>query len=509
MKKYNIILLIGVITVLQSCFKDESNYNYLPLEVITIKGLNSTYDRISETDSLNFTPTVSSTDPDADFEYFWGIYETSVQGYAPKVDTICKTLTIKYRITQPAKTWVLEFGAKNKHTGYTKIVDVTINVGTAFSRGWYVLKDDGSQSDLDLFLTPTSIVPTSVMENVYSFVNKRKLAGKGLGMNIQTTYKSTVTGINANTRAMYIFTEKDASIINTNTFKEIRNFNSCFYVAPKIKAPNFMIASMQNDFFVNNGLLHGIYGMSSNTGVFGNVQMRDAINSPYRLSKYHLIDWLSDPVFFDETSSSFVSASGGGDMLNPIADAAGTSMSANKNNKTLLYFGPKNLDTYEGVAVFQDKTNPALKILSVIDPTIDAFKMVNDTLLTTSKLYNAVGYTANVGDESILYFIVGGNQLWSRNLVNKYEQLQFTAPAGETITFIKHRKYTSETAYAYNYVIVGTKNDSGSNYTIRMFTKTAGNLDATPGVTITGKGIARDVFFLSPSVSYSTYPNAY
>ena len=40
------------------------------------------------------------------------------------------------------------------------------------------------------------------------------------------------------------------------------------------------------------------------------------------------------------------------------------------------------------------------------------------------------------------------------------EQLQYTVLAGETITFIRHRKATgtgAEAAYAYNYVMIGTK----------------------------------------------------
>jgi len=507
MKKYNIFIVICFATLLHSCFDDGNNFNYQTPEVITVTGLNASYDKISQSDSLNFKPTVRSTDPKADFEYFWGIYETNVQGYPPKLDTISKSLTIKYRIIQPAKAWILEFAAKNKHTGYTKIITSTINVGTQFTRGWYVLKDNGNQSDLDLFLTPTTIVPTSSIENVYSLVNGEKLEGKGLGMNFESTYKSMVTGTNANTRAMFIFTEKDASIINTNTVKEIRPFNTCFYISPTVKAPNFMIVGSSSDYFVNNGILYSIYTMSSNFGVFGNAQMRDAINSPYRLSKYYLTHTNNNPVFFDETSSSFVSASGSSNMLNPITDATGTAMSANKNNKTLLYLGPKGITTFEGVAVLQDKTNPALKILSVITPSTTAFKMVNDTLLNTSKLYNAVNYSANVGDESMLYFVVGGNQVWSRNLVNKFEQLQFTAPAGETISFIRHRKST-ETGYAFNYVMIGTTTGSGT-YNVRMFTKTAGNLATTPSVTLTGSGNVTDVFYLSPSTSYGTYPNAY
>jgi hypothetical protein len=508
MKNIYIIGLLAMVGLLISCFKDKSNYDYTPAEKITVTGINSSYDKISQVDSMVIIPAVSSTDPAAKFEYFWGIYETNVQGSAPKVDTICKTLALRYFVKQPAKAWVLVFGAKNKNTGYMSISTSTMNVITQFTRGWYVLKDDGTKTDMDLFLTPTTITPTSKMENVFSLANGRKLDGKAKCLCFESSYKSMVTGTLGNTRAMFIATDKDASIINTNTMLEIKNFNGCFYYPPTVKAPNAMTLGSSADYFINDGQLYSIYSMSSNTGVFGNKQMKDAVNTPYRLADFYVTYIVSDPIFFDEISSSFVSAGGAGTILNSVTDAAGTAMKANNNNKTLLYMGTKATSPLSGVAVFQDKTNPALKILSTITPTVSAFKMVNDTLLNSSKLYNATKYTVNYADESMIYFVVG-NEVWSRNLTNKFEQLQFTAPAGETITFIRHKKYsvTADIAFAYNLVMVGTK--SGANYTVRMFTKTAGNLPAYPSFTLTGTGSVGDVFYLSPSVSYATYNLSY
>jgi hypothetical protein len=319
-----------------------------------------------------------------------------------------------------------------------------------------------------------------------------------------------VTGALANTRAMFIATDKDASIINTNTMLEIKNFNGCFYAPPATKAPNSIFVGSMADYFINDGQLYSIYTMSSNSGIWGNRQMKDAINSPYHLSDYYWANANYDPILFDETSSSFVSAGGAGTVLNTITDATGTAMKAINNNKTLLFMGVKSSSAL--VAVFQDKTNTALKILSQITPTVSAFKMVNDTLLSSSKLYSATKYTCNYVDESMIYFVVGGNQVWSRNLVNKAEQLQYTAPAGETITFIRHKKYTTtspatEVPYNFNYIMVGTT--TGTTYNVRMFTKTAGNLSTTPAFTLTGTGSAGDVFYLTPSVSYMTYQNSY
>lgn len=158
-----------------------------------------------------------------------------------------------------------------------------------------------------------------------------------------------------------------------------------------------------------------------------------------------------------------------------------------------------------GFAVFQDKTDAGLKILSALTPSKTAFNMVNDTLSTADKLYNATRYMLLDGDENLMYFVVG-NEVYSRNLTNRFEQLQYTVPAGEEITFIRHRKYT-EAAYAYNYIMIGTK--AGANYKVRMFTKTSGNINPTPVFTLEGKGIVRDVLYVAPSVSEYTYSNSY
>ena len=163
---------------------------------------------------------------------------------------------------------------------------------------------------------------------------------------------------------------------------------------------------------------------------------------------------------------------------------------------------------YTAYAVFSDKTNNSLKILSTITGTATSIKMVNDTVKTSDKIYTATNYAINQ-DESMLYF-VKGNEVWSRNMANRFEQLQFTVPAGETITFVRHRKYTgsgAEAPYAYNYVMIGTQ--SGTSYKVRMFTKTAGNLATAPAFTMDGTGSVGDVIYIAPAISQSTYNNSF
>lgn len=498
------------ILLISSCYKDHGNYTYNAPEEISISGIESAYDKVTLVDKITLHPEVSSTDPDAEFSYWWGIYETNVQGYAPKVDTIGRTRVLDYLVTQPAKGWVLVFGARNEHTGVSRIVTSSINVITQFTRGWYVMKDDGSKTDVDLFVTPSGIAPASRMENVYSLVNNKKLNGKASLFGFYTNYKSGVTGVLANTRALFILSDEDAAVVNINTFKEIHSIDSLFYETPAVKRPGSICEGSQANYFVNGGHLHSIYSMSANVGLFGGKQLRDDINSPYSLSKYFLAYNFGNPFFFDEVSTSFVSATGTGAVLSAVTDVAGTAMPANGNNKDLLFMGVKTTSPYTGVALFRDKADPSLKMLSAITPSNYALKIVNDTLAATDKLYQAERFGLIVADENILYFSAG-NDVWSRNLSNGAEQLQLTVPAGEEITFIRHRKYTgvaaAEQPFYFNYMLVGTT--SAGNYKVRAFRKTSGNLAASPDFTMEGKGSVGDVIYIAPPMNNYTYTNSY
>lgn len=510
MKRSYQSLAVCCMLLLSACYKDNGNYTYDLPEQITVTGIGSDYDKVSLVDRITLDPQVSSTDPQAEFSCWWGIYETNVQGSAPKVDTIGRGKALDYLVTQPAKGWVLVFGAKNLHTGLSKIVTARVNVITQFTRGWYVMKHESGQTDVDLFLTPSDITPGDKMENVFSLVNGRKLNGNARLFGYYTNYKSDVTGVMANTKGLFILSDKDASVVNVNTFKEIRGFNTLFYETPAVKRPGSICEGSSANYLVNDGRLHSIYSMSANVGMFGGVQLRDDNNSPYNLADHFLTYNFSNPFFFDQTSSSFVSATGTGSVLSVVADVTGSEMPANHNNKELLFMGVRATNPYTGIALFRDKTDAGLKILSTITPENYALKIVNDTLDAGEKLFNAQRYGLIVADESILYFSTG-NEVWSRNLANGSEQLQFTAPAGEQITFIRHRKYAGSTntelPYYFNYMLIGTENNG--QYKVRAFRKTSGNLNASPDFVLEGQGSVGDVIYIAPNTNNNTYPNSY
>lgn len=509
------ISLIALVALLSSCAKDHSNYDYRPKENITVKGLETGYTVISEKDKLIINPEVNSTDPNAQLEYMWGIYETNVTGAIPTLDTLAKTKNLEYAVKKPAKGWVLVYRVTNKNTKYSQYFTSNINIVTEFTRGWYVAKDDGSQADLDMFLTPTNIIPESKRENIYSTINGAKLAGQAQPLTYYTSYKSDVTGTLGNTKALVLSTTKDVAAIYMNTLKKIRTSENIFFAPPAAKGPFYAFVGSTAYYLMNGGSVHSISTMSANVGIFGGRYLRDANNSPYSLSRYYMSNANGNAYMYDETSSSFVAINSGyGTSVSSLADDASSAMSATNTNKKLLYLGLKNA-TYlpapayryalTGCAVFQDNSNPSVKTISEIFADQFTLKFTNTPINSTDQAYNGANFTVPYGQENIMYFSVNGNQVWSRNLSNNFEKLEYTLPAGEEVTFIRHKAYSvaSDAAYAYNFIIIGSQ--TGGNYKIRMFNKASGSITGGPIVTLEGTGIARDVLYIAPAVSEYTY----
>ncbi|WP_316815171.1 PKD-like family lipoprotein [Pedobacter nyackensis] len=509
--KKQIILLLGITIsfLVMSCYKDKGNYEYTPNEVITAKGIEPAYTVLFNS-NFKINPVVSSSKAEAKFEYFWAIYNKG--GAQLPADTIGRTLNLDYVVTKNPGSYVLVFGAKNIATGFQQQFTYPISIDTEFTRGWYILKDNGAKTDLDLYLTPTSLVPSSQLNNVFSSINGKQVEGKARYLSFSAEYQSTVNGSPeyplAATRVLFMTTDKGASVLNVNTLLEIHDFDGMFQgPAPVVKSPTFIGPGTSSYLFVNAGQLHALQSNVANLGLFNIAQQRNTTNDSYHLSKYFFSHAFGGQYFFDETSSSFVSTSGASSMLVSVVDAPGTLLSANKNNQSLLYMGVKS--NTEGVALFQDKTT-SVKRLGVFTVSTAVFKVTSLVpILNTEKLNDATLITSNVNDESLIYFVVGGNQLWSRNLVSNVEQLQYIAPVGETITYIRHKVYNGfgeESAYSFNYILVGSS--LGGNYKVRMFGKTAGNLNATPVMTLNGSGNIGDIIYTSPSLFTYLY-NSY
>ncbi len=513
MKRFIYTIVISLL--LTSCFEDQGNYDYQDKEVITVEGLEGKYVLVSLTDTLRITPTITASDEAAEFEYFWGIYGKQTP---TMLDTIAKTKDVDYRVVQNSGSWNLVFGVTNKITGFTQHFKSVLEVTTMYTRGWYLLKDDGEYADLDQYITEDTIVPVELVPDILG-AKGDKVLGKGMMLNYFTDYYSYYTDSTATsatkTKTFVVVTDKDVSFNYIGDMGRMKSLDDLTYIPVTTEAPLF--ASFSDglfSFFVNNGgKIHSCSSMIRNSGTFSAEALRNDAGDDYSISKYHLNGGRSGNknLFYDEMSTSFLYYNSSGYKFIECKANSNSIMPVQNTNKELLYMGIiKDQSSSPAIAYMKDKTNGNLRILAKITGSYTSLLIKTDTITPDQKIFDATHLTLSQ-DEELIYFVsADGTEVWSRNLSNSVEQMQFQAPAGETITMLRQRKYavSGEQPFWYNYVMVGTATDA-KEYKVYFFSKSAGNFSAEPNFVMEGNGIPRDIIYMSPKVGYTTYVQGY
>lgn len=508
------IYLLSIISILFSgCFSDKGNYDYAKKEVITVEGIEKFYSRVTGVDALTITPTVHSSEPGAKLTYKWEIFEL-VLGQTVKLETIATTKDLNYPIKNNAKKYVVMHTVTNQVTGYSHITTIDLQVVTEYINGWYILKDNGTKSDIDLFPTPTSITPLPTpRENIMLTVNGRQLEGKGNKLATLSQYNIEVPEKGyVKSRAFFALSEKDIFVTDITNMKIVRDVSDITYSALSPANPQLIFGAkggMMDQFMLNDGQLHSIYNMSGNIGVFGQAKVMDEKLSPYRLSKY-VIDTYKLYLMFDEISSSFVVGNSATSIfLTRIIDDPSTPIKANNNNLECLYMGVQDIASYAApkkiYGVFRDKTTKVVKILAIDGSTIPTkFKAEVKSVVNAGDKLNQAELITLSRDENVIYFVAEG-KVWSRNLESNLEKVEFTPASGEKITFLRHLSQAAAKVsvdYHYNYIVVGS--NSAGTYNVRMFTKSAGSFSpSTPAIEFGGKGNCVDILHIYPDGNYN------
>ena len=163
--KTKLILLFLCISLFFSCYEDKGNYSYGELETIKISNVESEYTKIYLDERLQIDPQVETSDPHADLKYKWTFLGDTI--------ALSSQLALDTFMSWKPASYNLVLQVTNSNTGYTVYKQTKVTVNTEFSIGWYVLKDDGSVADLDLY-TDTKLIP-----NVIQRVNGTPLQGRG------------------------------------------------------------------------------------------------------------------------------------------------------------------------------------------------------------------------------------------------------------------------------------------------------------------------------------------
>lgn len=155
-----LVMLLGVIATLFSCFKDLGNYDYRKLDEVVIDTANmqmlshysvSRYEKITLEPAVFFNGTRVTETSNVPLDYYWtiGIAGTG-GGIVYRLDTLAKTIKLNASIVQPAGSWTLMLIAKHRETKVETYMKFTVNIEESITDGWMILYERNGNTDIGL-----------------------------------------------------------------------------------------------------------------------------------------------------------------------------------------------------------------------------------------------------------------------------------------------------------------------------------------------------------------------
>lgn len=512
MKKIIVSISVLILTVcFVACFEDKGSYDCVDREMITIENIQDSYSVIQFTDKLTILPEVTSSWPDAEFEYAYWVYDKGQGSQTPDTISVGQKDLVDYVVGLESKEYQLIFMATNVKTGIKAFKEATLNVTTSSNHGWYILKSlEGGKCDMDYYN-----IDGEGADNVLLASCNRQLEGdRAERLTVGNNYvdpNDSKNGVFQKTTVLFPVTDRDAVSVRLSTGKIINDFSELFQETPAVSAPGMAFASSMAQFILNDGKAYYFWPYTSSLSKFSVELARNSTFDSYHLSKY-LMYATPNSIGFDETTSSFVLIPGNGTMLMSAVDAKDTEVKANNSQMNLLWAGSKGLYDSEHYALMQDKNDLSQKFLAYVTCLGNSFSIKRDNLAASDPAFDATLFTLNHSSAKVLYF-VNGREVYSRSIAATpgiNSKLDIVVPEGE-VTFIKHMPYSvyNKPEESFDYLLIGTVN--GGRYEVGCYQLDAGGrpVGQEPSRRFVGEGTVGDVTFVFPNVQSTTFVPSY
>lgn len=499
MKKYIEICCLLVMMFVIGCIDDRGNYDYIPLsEVFPVKitGVDTSYDCLVG-DVIRVTPVVSGIDGEKDLKYTWFVYRRGI-AYSDE-DTLCHTKDLEWLVDCDVNNYRLLFEVRDtvRNLFVKKTSDLTVR--TAYSTGWFVLEDDGINTDLDLLKNGETT------ENLMTIFGSGRMEGKAIKIDFKARHPQEVENVDGTVskeykKAFTVISEKDMRVYDAQNMAVLKYKNNCFYEMPVDLKP-LNVATKTNSDEVNIG--GKFYLMSSgNIGKFGYPLMGVDGTENYSIFEEGIL-YSQYCYLWDEVSKSFVCAYTNNSRFNLLNEAKDGEVNYGAVSNTGCEMKRFRFRSYE----FQYKVIPAtwnayalwvnqegkyeildLKFISTNYPIKGKY-----SLPVGSGLIEADAMEVHQTETKI--FFSKENHLYE-HLVNsntdlaKRERVVYTFPAGEKVSCIRHIVTGKNVEEQMNRLVVLTNNGTEWKLYGFEFINGGGEFDMTvlPEKAMIGKG---------------------
>jgi hypothetical protein len=199
-----------------SCVKDHSNYDYTPLNDVTISGIDASYAAIMQ-DSLKVHPQISRElqEREDDLEFLWIMYEPGKTYY--EADTLAKTRNLDIIVNAIPGTYTVSYHVIDKNTGVNYRSEFKVVITSEFQRGFLAL------SELDGHANVTFIgVTGKAYPDIYYNINQEYAGTNPVA--IRYTGRSPLDYV------MIVCDDARGGVVLSSTsFKYLSDFSEFFY----------------------------------------------------------------------------------------------------------------------------------------------------------------------------------------------------------------------------------------------------------------------------------------
>ena len=502
MKILYLFLLVWFPVFCISCYEDKGNYGYRELNQAEVSGIETTYrrDLLSQ---LTITPVVSSKDKNRTYDYMWMYYRERTKG----LDTLSYEKDLNWNLALEPAVYQLIFAYRDRQTDVTKQVYAELTVESKYSRGWYVMKQKGQNTDLDFF--------SPEFENSDLMLKTRgnALAGKPqcLGFVADYAYIDEEKGeLVKNNMSLVAIAENELQMVRISDMQLVGDFNTLFYEEQSRQIPQKWFGGSDESGLINDGQ---VYTIDVHGSPLGSAKFAYAKGGDYHVANLFTKNGTMCPLLFDTKSSRFCTVNRGNPNLIYLASDDQSKFPAAYPDMEPVYAGFLDEGMWaggKGYVVMQkkdgDKPRSVLHfdLKCLVNYDAAAFKnriMAIDEIPAVSAMAGAECFGMSRTFQ-MLYFSKG-DKLYYFDLQNKQEHEvksvsgQTAVPAGERIVLIKHiifdNSYSAPDEYT-NKLVVATGN--GNHYKLYLFETTADKVKDGP-IVYQGEGVPSEVMYMS------------
>ena len=215
MKRNYFIIGLLFFWVAMACTEDKGNYDYTPLNDLSISGIESEY--LIERDSQLVIPVTITADEDfqeSRYDYLWYVWRVN---NAADPDTLSWEKDLNVTISVVPGDYDLRYIVTDKNTDISYTYRTSLTVIDSYSKGVMALSNAGGQADNAVnTLTP----------HVYVEANGESAGNNPLGIYY-------IGGGEFVAPLVVIATEEGSKVANPADFSEFMDFSELFYFAPE------------------------------------------------------------------------------------------------------------------------------------------------------------------------------------------------------------------------------------------------------------------------------------